>query len=229
MGPSPLPRFLARRLWPSHDVQSDGLMRVAAEVAYPRAGTIHAMQGLLASARLSVQAQPFGRAADQISATDPPSTWWPGERAGGALKGGDAMGRNLAIIGAGALIAAATRPAIKPPVRAFLIMALLFLIISPAKAGSEVSTRDMLNSYDKGASIAVAYLQGLRQGLEWANALNNTTHQRPLYCSPPKIALTLDQYVSVTKDYLRKRPELNEQPVGLTMLLAAEEAFPCRE
>ena len=42
---------------------------------------VYAMQGLLAGTRLCFQAQPFGRAsADKISASDPPSYWWPGER-----------------------------------------------------------------------------------------------------------------------------------------------------
>ena len=62
------------------------------------------------------------------------------------------MGRCLAVIRAGALIAA---------------VSMFALVISPVKAGGETSTRDALRDYDKGNPIAVAYLQGLRTGLEW--------------------------------------------------------------
>jgi hypothetical protein len=49
--------------------------------ADPRTGALHALQGLLTASRTAVQAQPSGRAAaDEVSASDPPSTWWPGER-----------------------------------------------------------------------------------------------------------------------------------------------------
>jgi hypothetical protein len=42
---------------------------------------LHALQIVLGAARLSLQAQsPHGAAAEQVSAQDPPSNWWPGER-----------------------------------------------------------------------------------------------------------------------------------------------------
>ena len=47
--------------------------------AHPRARAIHAMPGLFAGSRLSLQAQPSGRAAGNED-FGPPSTWWPGER-----------------------------------------------------------------------------------------------------------------------------------------------------
>ena len=127
------------------------------------------------------------------------------------------MGRSLAVIRAGALIAALS---MFPPV------------ISPVKAGGETgetSTRDALKDYDKRNPIAVAYLQGLRTGLEWANTANHDMHQRFVYCAPSNIGLTLEQYVRVIKDYVNKNPKLNEMPAGLAMVFAARDAFPCRE
>ena len=97
------------------------------------------------------------------------------------------------------------------------------------KAGGETSTRDALRDYDKGNPIAVAYLQGLRTGLEWANSANQEMHQRLVYCAPSDIALKLEQYVRVMKDYVSKYPKLNEMPAGLAMVFAARDAFPCRE
>jgi hypothetical protein len=54
-------------------------------------------------------------------------------------------------------------------------------------------------------------------------------HQRPVYCAPSNIGLTLEQYVRVMKDYVNKNPKLNEMPAGLAMVFAAQDAFPCRE
>jgi hypothetical protein len=48
---------------------------------HSRTGTLHALQGLLEGSRLSLQAQLLvALRPTKISALDPPSTWWPGER-----------------------------------------------------------------------------------------------------------------------------------------------------
>ena len=47
--------------------------------AHPRTGTIHALQALLAGSRLSVK-EHLALRPTKISALDPPSKWWLGER-----------------------------------------------------------------------------------------------------------------------------------------------------
>jgi hypothetical protein len=56
-------------------------------VRRPKSTPIHELERYMrckdcSDARLSLQAQPSGRAGrpTKISANDPPSTWWPGER-----------------------------------------------------------------------------------------------------------------------------------------------------
>jgi hypothetical protein len=111
--------------------------------------------------------------------------------------------------------------------RLLSLTVLALIAASPVRA--EISTQDALKDYDSGSKIVITYIQGLRQGLEWANAGNRHINQRPLYCPPPKLALSLQQYVSVLKDYMSKHPQLNEEPVGASLLMAAQDAFPCQQ
>jgi hypothetical protein len=85
-----------------------------------------------------------------------------------------------------------------------------------------------LKAYDSGSAAGRAYIQGLDQGYDWATTAIQTRNQAPLYCSPKQISLTVEQRVSILKDYLAKVPAGLNEPVGLSLLLSMQLAFPCK-
>jgi hypothetical protein len=53
-------------------------------------------------------------------------------------------------------------------------------------------------------------------------------YKQALYCQLDKIALTVQQEVSILKGYVERNPKIKDWPVGLVMFLALQDAFPCK-
>ena len=48
-----------------------------------------------------------------------------------------------------------------------------------------------------------------------------------LYCEPPKLTLTVDQIFDIVERYIEKHSDAGSQPIGLVILIALKDAFPC--
>jgi hypothetical protein len=107
-----------------------------------------------------------------------------------------------------------------------VVVGMAAISIAPARA--DVTTEQALKAYDSGSAAGRAYFQGLDQGYDWATTAIQTRNQAPLYCSPKQISLTVEQRVSILKDYLAKVPAGLNEPVGLSLLLSMQLAFPCK-
>lgn len=79
------------------------------------------------------------------------------------------------------------------------------------------------------AFVAAMYLDGVGNGILIANAEAQRAG-KPLYCSPTKLALTMDNYANIVSDQLerlKKMPDLDEKPVSVLLMVGLEETFPC--
>jgi hypothetical protein len=110
--------------------------------------------------------------------------------------------------------------------KSFAALGMITISIAPALA--EVTTEQALKAYESGSSVGRAYFQGLDQGYDWANTAIQNRNQTPLYCSPKQIALTVEQRVTILKDYLAKVPAGLKEPAPLSLLLSMQLAFPCK-
>ena len=81
--------------------------------------------------------------------------------------------------------------------------------------------------------LTQAYIEGLGEGMMWANVRATFKGGQPLYCQPGKLSLGTDNYVdmidhriaALSKSLTDK--ELGESLIPLLLLSALEETFPC--
>jgi hypothetical protein len=78
-----------------------------------------------------------------------------------------------------------------------------------------------------GQDFILNWLDGVFRGMEWANAVSKQQNGEALFCSPAKMAMTVEQVKSILDNYMDKHPFQAKDSVGLTLLLALEEVFPC--
>lgn len=78
------------------------------------------------------------------------------------------------------------------------------------------------------------YVKGVAEGFLWYGAVTTEDSERKygdsysVYCPPPKLALTPENFVDIGEDYLAKNPEAFDDHFGLRMIMALREVFPCR-
>jgi len=53
-------------------------------------------------------------------------------------------------------------------------------------------------------------------------------HQVQIYCVPEKLALADEQIVGILKRYVQTHLEKRGLPLGLVLLIAMRETFPCK-
>jgi hypothetical protein len=74
------------------------------------------------------------------------------------------------------------------------------------------------------------YINGVGRGFLWANVFLDRAGKPLLYCQPPKLALGSDNYIQLLTNYIddNKHEVKDDAVVEALLLLALQEAFPCR-
>jgi hypothetical protein len=107
------------------------------------------------------------------------------------------------------------------------------LLVSPAVATSaEITVGQYLQMVDKDPALAnIIGVAG--ESFLFANGRLNARGQPGLYCQPPKLSITTEQYVVILKNYVNSPKHLsakvNIESMPFVMLQALEEAFPCTQ
>jgi hypothetical protein len=74
-----------------------------------------------------------------------------------------------------------------------------------------------------------AFLAGMSDGMGWVNVAVQQDHGVAAFCPPQALGLSPAQYIALLNDYVGRTamaaPE--NQEVGILLLSALEEAFPC--
>jgi hypothetical protein len=97
-------------------------------------------------------------------------------------------------------------------------------IISPAFA--DPPAEQFLQSRDD--SQAALYITGIAVGFSWANAHLNQARQPLLFCAPEHGAITYGQMMDIMSSYVRDHRSAAAAPVGVTLMLALQDAYPCK-
>ena len=77
------------------------------------------------------------------------------------------------------------------------------------------------------------YIAGLGEGVFWSNAAAQSHGDPGMYCPPLKLGITGNQYVKLLDDYVADKTHYRsdfsppDSEVGLLMILALTDAFPC--
>jgi hypothetical protein len=100
------------------------------------------------------------------------------------------------------------------------------LSITPAAA--DASTVVGLALFKADEPTTRAFIEGMGQGFDWANTFLRGSGERPLFCEPQTITLTVEQRVDIMEQYLKRIPATGSKPLGVSLLESLQEAFPCK-
>jgi hypothetical protein len=102
-------------------------------------------------------------------------------------------------------------------------------VVTARPALAEMSGNEMIALFRKGDQREVVefYLGGLTNGYSWANTALWSEGKTALFCSPERIVLAVDQELDILARHIERVPANGKVPVGLAMLRALREAFPC--
>jgi hypothetical protein len=71
------------------------------------------------------------------------------------------------------------------------------------------------------------YLDGVRDGLIMHNTAIAQDGQTPLFCLPPKLALTTEQADDILRREAKKNVPADDMPIAIVLLAGLRETFPC--
>jgi hypothetical protein len=106
--------------------------------------------------------------------------------------------------------------------------------VVPAQSRADIA--DLFQQYDNGATADRDFVKtlivGVEDGFAAANDELKATGKGMLYCSPEAVRLTGDQLVEILRRWVEanrsQAPRLEQAPPATALLLALEDAFPCR-
>lgn len=78
--------------------------------------------------------------------------------------------------------------------------------------------------------LLTLYLLGVGEGFKWANAALTAKKEAPLFCAPPILALTAENYLIVVDRELELRREAytrTDMPVEFILLYGLQQQLPC--
>jgi len=114
--------------------------------------------------------------------------------------------------------------------------AVIALTLSLVPGQSRADIADLFRQYDNGAAADREFVKtlivGVEDGFAAANDELKSTGKGMLYCSPELAGFTGDQLVEILRKWVEsnrsKAPRLEQAPPATALLLALEDAFPCK-
>lgn len=117
---------------------------------------------------------------------------------------------------------------IDPMRRLFVIAAFASSLMLTVSAHADMTIETYLNADPDLKLLNSAWLFGVQDGFALANAENLNHERPPMYCQPPHLSMTRKRTGDLLDDYIKKNPQLpHTVDLGITLLLALEDAFPC--
>ena len=80
-------------------------------------------------------------------------------------------------------------------------------------------------------------IMGIGTGIFWSNVTINSktgrdNNEKPMFCSPPKMSLTEDNYINFLDEEIEWRKEIGiptgEQDIGMLIVMHMRRIFPCK-
>jgi hypothetical protein len=112
-----------------------------------------------------------------------------------------------------------------------LILVLSLICGLQGHARADMSMDDLERKMAAGgraATYAHDFVDGMEEGIRWANLEAKDRYGQYLYCQPD-LALTDDQIISIVRQYVAKHPPPDRirSRIGLILMNALIEVFPC--
>jgi hypothetical protein len=109
-----------------------------------------------------------------------------------------------------------------------LLSAAIALCVATSANASTVRYKQYMHpSSDQFGTFDKLYLDGVMEGLETANSMLVSNGSPPLYCMPPKLAITEDQAEDIMLRTAKKVSNVDDYPISILLLVGLRETFPC--
>ncbi len=95
-------------------------------------------------------------------------------------------------------------------------------------ANAEASASVFISKIDEGNEWYKLALASYSNAFLWANTQVIKDKGTPLFCQPAKLALAVEQDVSILKNYVKGNPETGDSPVGLVFIEVARQNWTVR-
>ena len=106
------------------------------------------------------------------------------------------------------------------------------LSLAPMKAFAFMSVADYVGEKDAANRAAnKIFLSGIVQGLQTYNGVQMADKQRVIFCVPPALAIGENKADNILSKWaeVRQGQATDKLPIGLGMMYALAEAFPCQK
>jgi len=115
----------------------------------------------------------------------------------------------------------------------FIRATILASLLVAAPAHAESSAKVFLENIDgPNQDLSLMFslnLGSILIGIQTTQAyIQVNRREKNIYCSPRKMVITTEQTASILREFVKKEPELAEQPASLVLLYALRETFPCK-
>ena len=104
---------------------------------------------------------------------------------------------------------------------------------STTPASADLPTGQLMAYYEQGGEVrrlSLLIVGGLSDGFLWSNVqLEMGRGEQKLFCLPDDVALGSGQVYDLVRRFVGKKPHYAGLPLGLSVLDALTDAFPCGE
>lgn len=116
-----------------------------------------------------------------------------------------------------------------------VLMAMLSAVFWPGVGAQAQTIQDLLYHYDKSGTrdklLVKKHFGDIGAGIRWANAALPEQGAKPLYCLPPNVTLTRDNYFTLFRRHAEKNPaelDLPDSEKGRILLMELQRTFRCK-
>lgn len=95
-------------------------------------------------------------------------------------------------------------------------------------AAAEITANEAISLAESKSELAIATISSMANGMSWMNVELEFSGKGPVYCQPDKLAITDDQYVIILKEHIMRNPRMANSSLGLALLNALKDTFPCK-
>ena len=116
--------------------------------------------------------------------------------------------------------------------RVALAISCLFISFGAAAAipaGIRLSSAHYEYFKAQGGDSFALWVKGVGAGIEAANAWLIANHRAPLFCPPPALALTHDNFLQILDEQMKLTPSGVDWPLDVVLVNGMIRAFPCKQ
>lgn len=114
--------------------------------------------------------------------------------------------------------------------RKIALLAFVFITSSPAFGDVEFHNANQITDYEKNKREYSTYLNGVMNGLFWANSFTSAMNNVTLFCLPENVSPSDIDYIGILDRYISVGDKVEKvKYIEMALVAALIEKFPCNK